>query len=617
MFYTNYLTLLKRFLFILSFFVFFRAVFYFYNFDYFRTFHFSEALFAYVYGIRFDIAAVLIINSIFILGSLVPITNSRYQLFLKIIFVFLNSIFLGVLLIDLELFIFLGKKMTFDIFGIKNDIITQSLQLVTNYWYLCIVALLNTVLLWKYYPQCKITLLPKHKIKWYTATVFGVIIIALTIIGIRGSIQTRPMSTKSAFIHDSHELGNLSLNAAYSILRFAGKNQAVIKKSYFQTDDEAKHVILKSRTFNLSNEVNYGKQNVIVIILESFSQEYVDNGYTPFLSSLSKKSLYFNDNFANGRRSIEVLPSIMAGFPSILEEPIQGSRYQTNKFYALPKILKENGYQTSFFHGGELGTMEFDTFSYSVGFEKYFSMNDYPHKEHFDKVWGIYDHNYLSFFADNLDNQKEPFFSSVFTLSSHHPYSIPLEFIDKFPVGNLEIIESVGYADYSLREFFKKIETKDWFNNTLFVITGDHTQKLETKKYNNTVGRYKVPLIFYHPSIDLTIFNSDRITQHADILASVLDFLGLNHDKKLLYGSSVFSNKESQAIIFLNGRYFYYKKPYILTYDKIDAKLFHYSNNLSEIENNVDENIKTEMLKELKAYIQYTHNGLINNRIYD
>jgi uncharacterized sulfatase len=505
--------------------------------------------------------------------------------------------------------------MTFDIFDMGSDISNQSLQIISNYWPFVLLIVLNGVLLFWLYPRRKKEILFEKPMKIYKSILVGIIVFIFTAIGIRGGLQLRSISPKEAFVHKHYELGNLSLNAAYSMVRSIGK-KGIKREKFFTTDLEAKELILSNRQFNTSAELNYGNQNVIIIIVESLAQEYIEKGFAPFLSELSKKSLYFEKNMANGRRSLEALPSIMTSFPSIIGKPIYQSQYQSNQFFALPKILKDNGYQTSFYHGGKRGTMDFDAYCLSIGFDKYYALEDYPDQSHFDGHWGIYDNYYLNYFLDNIDTYKEPFFTSIFTLSSHQPYSIPQLYQNKFPKGNLDIHESIGYIDHSLKDFFEKAKEKAWYKNTLFIITADHTQKLESKEFNNEIGRYRVPMIFYHPEHDLNSYKTNRLTHHADILPSTLDFLGIDYDKKLLFGNSVFSNSSGRVINYISGNYFFYKDSKMLRFNGNDAQLFNINPNMTKLENIIDNEVSSELLNELKAYIQYTNNGLKYNSIY-
>src|SRR6185369_8592326 len=113
----------------------------------------------------------------------------------------------------------------------------------------------------------------------------------------------------------------------------------------------------------------------------------------------------------------------------------------------------------------------------------------------------------------------------IFTISSHHPYGIPEKYKGRFRKGTLPIHESIQYADYSLQKFFETAMHTSWFDSTLFVITGDHTALSEKPFYQNHVGMYSVPIIFFQPHDSLSGIRTTT-AQQIDILPSVLDYLG-------------------------------------------------------------------------------------------
>ena len=249
----------------------------------------------------------------------------------------------------------------------------------------------------------------------------------------------------------------------------------------------------------ISSLKNQKKDNVIIIILESFSYDYVScvskkKGYTPFLDSLAAYSLLFDNAFANGKKSIEAVPSILASLPNLLEEPYITSQYGSNTIAGLPFVLKGKGYETSFFHGGRNGTMGFDNFCKAAGVQKYFGMNEYIGPEAYDGDWGIRDEEFLQFFAGELSKMKQPFFSSVFTISSHHPYTVPQKYKNRFRGGNLPIYKSIEYADYSLQQFFNRIKHEPWYNHTLFVFTADHAAQEEDNSTKKRADLFRIPI---------------------------------------------------------------------------------------------------------------------------
>lgn len=573
---------------------FIRLVFIFWNLNYLGNIAIQDVLIAYLYGFRFDLATAFIINLVFILFSLFPIKHKGWQNIGKLIFVSFNSVFLIINIVDIEFFQFIGKKMTVDIFDMGGDISDQTIQLLLNYWYFSLPSALLIYFLWRFYPKGKMKAYP-----WYQGLIFIIMMIIISGIGIRGGIQLRSISPKQAFIFDQHELGNVALNSAYTIARSLSKKPLPAKK-YYTSDKAALDFIRSKRDFSQS-KLKLNQPNIMILIIESLSQEYIDTGYTPNLSRRFQQGMYFPMNFANGRRSIEALPSILLGIPSILEKPIYQSQFQTNQFHGLPQLLKREGYQTSFFHGGKTGTMDFDAFVASIGVDEYFGKEDYPNSDHYDGNWGIFDHYFLAFMHRKINEMQPPFFTTFFSLSSHQPYAIPLEFKDKFPKGTLEIHESIGYLDYSLEQFFKAIENEPWFKNTLFILTADHTQKLETAEFNNALGRFRVPLWFYHPTLDLKPYASaSRITQHSDIFPTILDLTKLKQ-QNLFFGSSVLSQDAGLMLNYTSGHFIQYRAGTLV---KQRGEGFE-----SKPNNEAQEEL-------LKAYIQYGVNGLKFNNIY-
>ena len=144
--------------------------------------------------------------------------------------------------------------------------------------------------------------------------------------------------------------------------------------------------------------------------------------------------------------------------------------------------LKAHGYQTSIFHGGNNGTMNFDVFSQHVGFEHYYGRTEYDNDADYDNKWGIFDGPFLQYFANNLDTVSQPFAAIAYTLSSHHPFTLPAGFALPSDIYNWSSFEkTVYYTDCALRDFFKTAAKKAWFGHTLFVITADHAN---TEQYD-------------------------------------------------------------------------------------------------------------------------------------
>jgi phosphoglycerol transferase MdoB-like AlkP superfamily enzyme len=286
-------------------------------------------------------------------------------------------------------------------------------------------------------------------------------------------------------------------------------------------------------------------------------------GYTPFLDSLIDKSLVFSNAFANGRKSIDAIPSITASIPALVL-PYVISERSGNKINSLAGLLSKEGYQTAFFHGAPNGSMGFDAFAKIAGFHSYFGKDEYGHDDGFDGVWGIWDEPFFQFFIDKMNQMKPPFFTTIFSVSSHHPFKVPSQYIERFPEEHMPLQKCIRYTDMALKAFFEKAARMPWFKNTLFVITSDHCSESDFKEYKTAVNYYAAPLIFFKG--DGSLHGQDEsLAQQIDIMPTVLGYL--NYPKPFVaFGNNLLDQSSQRFVInyledtyqFLYGDYAYY-----------------------------------------------------------
>ncbi len=529
--------------------------------------------------------------------------------------------------IDFALFRFAGKRATADLFRIMafgEDFTNTVPGMVLDFWYLLLVFLLLSVLLIYLYKRISIY---KSNAKSTDANRPGVFsrilqhlfVLALVIIGFRGGIQYKPIHILTAAKYGTGQFASLVLNTPFTFIKTIGKN-SLEEVNYF--DETTLEKIYPVRV-TPPDSIAFRPLNVVIIIMESIGSEYIGRfnngkGYTPFLDSLIDQSFVIRHAFANAKRSIEGIPAILAGIPALMSDPFITSSYSENTFSSLASMLKKKGYYSCFFHGGTNGTMGFDNFTRSAGFDRYFGRSEYGNDKDFDGTWGIYDEPFLHKFADELSKFRSPFLASLFTLSSHHPYSIPHDLESAFSVGTLPIHQSVQYTDYSLKSFFKYASTQEWYQNTLFVLSTDHTAISESSFYQSRVGMYSIPLIFFRPDGSLKGIQ-EKTSQQIDILPSVLDYL--HYDiPYFAFGKSVFDNSSKGfAVNFINDTYQYISDDYSLILDTMqNNSLFHYTEDRILKHNLIDiDTLKAEeMEKNIKAIIQVYNSSLINNKMF-
>jgi phosphoglycerol transferase MdoB-like AlkP superfamily enzyme len=508
--------------------------------------------------------------------------------------------------------------------GTGDDFIRLIPQYLIDYWYmLLILIILLFIVKWLYDKVTKNVLTFKFTLS--TSIIFLLnftLGVGLIVLGARGGTQLRPITINTAALYTSAQNIPLVLNTPFSILTTiqAPKSSAHI---YFN-DVKVKEIYNPIQTIN--GKGKYEGRNIILIILESFSYEYIGGlnntkGYTPFLDSLMKNSYVFTNGYSNGLVSIDALPSLFAGIPSLMNTPYILSQQSLNQLSTLPSELVKQGYQTSFYHGGTNGTMGFNAFCSIAGIQSYKGLKEYPFPDRdYDGSWGVYDLPYLQYYVDEINSMKKPFFSSVFTLSSHHPYTIPVKFKGVFPKGNLKVHETIGYTDYALNMFFKKAQKEDWYKNTLFVITADHPSKSKGKYFNNFSGKFHVPIIFYDPNKNL-IGKSEKPAKQADIFATLLNMV--SNDKKQIFsfGQDLFGDDKNYVVNMLNGIYTIKDNEYFLLFNgQQSIGLFQESDSLLKrnllaprfLNKKVLET-KIKLEDYIKAYLQIYDHTLQNN----
>lgn len=574
----------------------------------------------FVGGIVFDLSAIANVYLPFILASTIPFSfrsKSGYQLFLKVLFYLSTIISIVVSLSDLIYFRFTLKRSTADLLDFittGNDMFRLIPQFLKDYYYMVVVAIIFIVIVELLYRKTeKRAITPTT---WWKSSIMFIVLIGLAVIASRGGIQLRPITAMEASKYTTIDRLPMVLNTPFTISRSLFK-EGLSPVHYFE-EDELNSIYTPEHTIN-NNPVS-SPPNIVLLILESFSAEYIGfyndgKGYTPFLDSLMKESIVFENAFANGKKSIEALPSLLAGIPSLMESPYATSIYNNNSINGIGTLLKTKGYTSSFYHGGINGTMNFDIFSQIAGIDSYYGLNEYPNQVDYDGNWGIFDEPYLQYFADELTKKSTPFFASIFTLSSHHPYTIPSQHQGKFPKGELEIHESIGYVDYALKRFFEKAQQQPWYANTVFILTADHTAQTANPAYKNRTGIFKVPFVIANYSDSAEVISSP--VQQTDFIPLALDLSGFSGNA-IFFGNNPLTESEHFAVNYINGIYQLITNNYSYLFDGEKAVgLYNLKTDPTQQKNLMDTTRmdQQKLDKKLKAILQQYTNRMVNNNL--
>lgn len=560
-----------------------RVIFYFINRSYFPD---ADLITLFIGGIKFDFPAVIYTNAVFILLSLLPFPfryNDKYQNVIKWFVYGVNAITLAVNFADTIFFQFTNKRTTgsiFQEFSHESNGLTLLIQfLFVDYWYMTLLWIVLILLfVWAYrlvVPFQKVSVfnpwiyIGKHT---FIFLICGGLLAAAARGGFDGT--TRPISLNNAgeFVEKPLEMA-IVLNTPFTILRTLNK-KGTEKKKYFKPEELAS---IYSAYHKASGEKKK-KMNVVTIIIESFGREYVGalnqnpldksyKGYTPFTDSLIQKSKTYVNAFANGRKSIDGLPAVVSSIPYFYSHYVL-SHYATNNVNSMASVLGNEGYHTAFFHGAPNGSMGFDAFMNLAGFDEYYGMTEYDNDADFDGTWGIWDEPFLQYYAETMNTFQEPFLTTLFTLSSHHPFKVPEQYEGKFEGGPMELNRATEYTDYALKKFFETASKMPWFDNTIFVITADHTNQVYYPEYKTSLGLFKVPIIYFAPSDSTLIGIDSTVTQQIDIFPTIVDYVGVKDDY-IAFGQNVLdSTSRHFAVNFLDPNIFQVTEgDYVLGFD--------------------------------------------------
>lgn len=302
-----------------------------------------------------------------------------------------------------------------------------------------------------------------------------------------------------------------------------------------------------------------GKPNLVFIIVESLGRAYSGDGaylgsFTPFLDSLVRKSLYWENCLSTAGRTFEALPSILGSLPfgktGFAESGISMPRHQS-----ILRLLKENGYETAFVYGGDPKFDNMETFMRFQDVSQIIGEKDFG--KTYTKLpsssngftWGYGDKEiFKKYIATRKDKPGKPYADVILTLAMHDPYKIPDQ--EKYFHLMEQLMEQKGfdearkseyrkykenystilYFNEALREFFHEFEKREDFKNTIFIITGDH--RMSTPPISTQIDRFHVPLIIYSPLLKNGVKFSS-FASHLNITPSLCNFLKVNYDIKI------------------------------------------------------------------------------------
>ena len=612
-----------------------RVFFYWINLDLYPNVDNAHLLEMIMGGWRFDLTALLYLNSLYILLILLPLpiqirNNKHYIRITNYSFYIPNIIGLIANCMDMVYVRFTDRRTTCTLFTeFQNDgnLTEIILQAAGQYWYVTLFGIAIIALLIIASRKTWQIKTPSSTWMYYlTNSVLMVVSIYFVVIGIRGGFgkYTRPITISNAMQYaNSPQETAILLNTPFSLMKSL-ENTTYVHPQYF-TDDEAETIFSPIHIDEIEENERLGKTNIVIVILESFSKEYIGfynqhidgyQGYTPFLDSLLAHSVTYTHSFASGRKSIDAMPSVLSSIPMLIE-PYIVTPYSTNAVSSLAECLRDEGYATAFFHGAPNGSMGFQAYARSAGFEQYFGMDEYDGIDAFDGTWAIWDEEFLQYYAQRMSQMPEPFMTTVFTASSHHPFRVPERYEGVFPQGDQPIHPCLGYTDHALRKFFAYAQQQAWYENTLFVITADHTNQVSLPEYATAKGLFEVPIAFYSPQWSQGEVHEQSAVSQTDIMPSVLAYLG--YQKPFFaFGKDILTKEKETpwAVCYNHPAYQLLSDSLLLQFDGQNTYAVYNYQNDPLLQNNIASEINySAMERYLRAYIQQYIYRLTTNQL--
>jgi phosphoglycerol transferase MdoB-like AlkP superfamily enzyme len=482
-------------------------------------------------GFRFDLLVVcLFFFPVVIALSLQTWTHKKSWTRLANWYWFLGMLVLVLIhLSDLLYFSYVFRRISWPVVRQIWENRRLGISLLSIHWMAITVGVITLVL--SFYIFRKRLLFLRHAESPATNAFKPVVYWAFCFIALAYHWESRYWLTSSSAVYGVRsDRINLVINPVFELVVTLKKGKA--EDTFFEIPGNGSKTQSPPYCVQLQAIDTDSQKNIIVFIMESVSREDIyDPGaaeLVPFLDSLMKESLVFDNFYANGVSSPQGFDAIIGGLPLLFEDGFSGTPYAYNKASWMPDLLKEQGYFTCFYYGVKERSYSFFKSARLFGFEKDYGFSDYRADDWMmDGYYGIYDHIFFPAVAEQLKKQRQPFFSTIFNVSTHVPFTlIPASILDTMPVFRKENGRALHYYDNVLRKFFERIKTNSWYDSTIFLFVSDHFSRARDRTDTSDLGSFRIPFFLFDPSGQKKGRDS-RLAQQLDIPVSILELAGI------------------------------------------------------------------------------------------
>lgn len=414
--------------------------------------------------------------------------------------------------------------------------------------------------------------------RWLTTLLFLFLTAAL-IIPIRGGLQLAPMNQSSVYFSTDNFANQLAVNATWNFFSSVVKSPGRQSNPFVAMKDE------KARSFrNALQPTSHGiipvlrsdiKPNVLIIMWESLTSKVVASvgglpDITPRFDSLARQGVLFTNLYASGDRSAKGIVAILSGYPAQPTTSIITIPTKTASLPSLPRTFKARGYHNSFYYGGETEFSNIKSYLLQQGFEKIIDHKDFDESEKNSK-WGAHDHVVFNRLLSDLDSSRVPFFTTLFTLSSHEPFEVPRATVIPGDDSEHKFLNSLHYTDASLGNFIEKAKSKPWWNNTLVVILADHGHPLPQTNGGRS-DEFRIPMLWLGGALAAGGLRVDSLGSQTDLAATLVNQLGYD-TTKFAWSNDLFrKNRRPYAFYSFNNGFGWVRPGGTLVYDNVGKR---------------------------------------------
>ncbi|GAB3901962.1 alkaline phosphatase family protein [Larkinella knui] len=370
-------------------------------------------------------------------------------------------------------------------------------------------------------------------VRWWIATPVLLVASTALILPIRGGFQLAPMNVSTVYFSPVAFANYAAVTPQWNFMHsFLERNKYGANPFVFFPKGQANRAlqVLRQPVADSLPLLSTSRPNVILIVWESFTAKSVAvlggrTGVTPQFEKLVHEGLLFNQFYASGDRSEKGLIALLSGFPAQATASIMTLPSKAAKLPTLGQKLKTAGYATSFYYGGETEFANIKSYLYHNQFDRIVSKSDFKPSD-WNSKWGAHDHIVYNRILSDLNGAKTPFFVSLFTLSSHEPFEVPMPTV--FPGKEEEslFLNSMYYADRSLGAFIAQAKKQPWWSNTLIIITADHGHRLPVLS-TDRVRDFHIPMLWLGGALKAKPRFIDQIGSQTDLAATLLHQLHL------------------------------------------------------------------------------------------